>query len=155
MNSVGERLREERLRLGHNQSDFAEIGGVQRRAQVNYEADERSPDAGYLAAIAAQGADIQYVVTGRRQGQGIGESAVHQAVLDAVELLSLEKKVDSTQLARAVVKLALKSAAISAVPVQPLRQEQVFHGDVGQAVKVEGNLDQRGIRFMSKRKNEK
>ena len=36
---------------------------------------------------------------------GITETAVHQAVTDAVDLLSLEDKIDARQLAKAVVKL--------------------------------------------------
>lgn len=68
-----------------------------------------------LAALAVTGVDVAYVLTGQRQGQGIGESAVHQAVLDAVDLLSLEKKVDANQLAKAVTKLALRSVPVSTV----------------------------------------
>ena len=68
MNSIGERLREERKRLGLSQDALCQIGGVQRRAQVNYEADERQPDAAYLAAVAAAGVDVLYVLTGQRAG---------------------------------------------------------------------------------------
>lgn len=50
-----------------------------------------------------------FVLTGERQQTGIGEAAVHQAVLDAVDLLSLEDKVNAAQLAKAVVKLIAKS----------------------------------------------
>lgn len=66
MNPIGERLREERVRLGLNQDDFAEVGGVQRRAQGNYERGERAPDADYLARIAERGADVLFIVTGKR-----------------------------------------------------------------------------------------
>jgi len=55
MNTRGSRLREERARLGLNQDDLAAAGGVKRRAQINYEQDERSPDAEYLAGVAAVG----------------------------------------------------------------------------------------------------
>ncbi|WP_295441527.1 helix-turn-helix transcriptional regulator [uncultured Thiodictyon sp.] len=68
MNTRGSRLREERLRLGMNQDELAAAGGVKRRAQVNYEQDERSPDAEYLAGVAAAGVDVQYVVVGIRTG---------------------------------------------------------------------------------------
>ena len=107
---ISDRLKEERLRLGLSQSDFADVGGAHRKSQGNYESGERFPDAQYLSAISAAGADVQYIVTGQRQGQGIGESAVHQAVLDAVDLLSLGKKVDAGQLAKAVVKLVVRSS---------------------------------------------
>ncbi|HDR9508338.1 transcriptional regulator [Burkholderia cepacia] len=74
MNTIGTRLREERLRLGLSQDEFAAVGGVLRRAQSNYEADERSPDAKYLSAVAELGVDVVYVLRGRRSAsseQGI------------------------------------------------------------------------------------
>jgi transcriptional regulator with XRE-family HTH domain len=64
--SIGDRLREERDRLGMNQTDFAALTGVSRRSQSNYEGGERSPDADYLAAIAKAGADVTYILTGVR-----------------------------------------------------------------------------------------
>jgi transcriptional regulator with XRE-family HTH domain len=118
---IGERLKEERVRLGMNQADFAAAGGAHRKSQGNYESGERQPDAAYLSAIAATGADIQYIVTGNRQRNGgMGESAVHQAVLEAVELLSLEKKVDARQLANAVVKLGIRNSEWAKLAVPPL-----------------------------------
>ncbi len=64
--SIGNRLREERKRIGLDQGPFGQIGGVQTVAQSNYENDKRMPDAAYLEKIAAHGADIQYIVTGVR-----------------------------------------------------------------------------------------
>lgn len=146
--SIGLRLKEERERLDLNQTDFAKIGGVGRKSQFNYEENERSPDAEYLAAIAAEGADIQYIVTGIRKGTGFGESAVHQAVLNAIEFLSLEKKVDGQQLANAVVKIAVRNSEWAKLARPPLKkQEQNFHGDVGQVVKVDGDMNQPGVTF--------
>jgi transcriptional regulator with XRE-family HTH domain len=63
---IGKRLREERERLGFNQIDFAGIAGTIRGTQYNYESGKRSPDALYLAAIAAAGADVNYILTGHR-----------------------------------------------------------------------------------------
>ncbi|WP_288408004.1 helix-turn-helix transcriptional regulator [uncultured Herbaspirillum sp.] len=71
MNTIGERLKAERTRLGFNQTEFAAVGGVQRRAQVFYEQDERRPDAGYLQAVARLGVDIQFVVTGVKSSQAL------------------------------------------------------------------------------------
>jgi len=64
--TIGARLRAERERLSLSQEAFANKAGVHRRTQVNYEADERRPDANYLAAIAGFGVDITYIVTGSR-----------------------------------------------------------------------------------------
>nr|WP_272880875.1 helix-turn-helix transcriptional regulator [Pseudomonas fragi] len=61
---VGERLKEERERLGFSQTEFAAVAGASKNSQYNYEKGERSPDAAYLAAVAEKGVDILYVVTG-------------------------------------------------------------------------------------------
>lgn len=68
MNTFSARLREERQRLDLNQTEFAELAGVLKGAQVNYEAGKRAPDAIYMAAIAAAGADVRYILTGERDG---------------------------------------------------------------------------------------
>lgn len=66
MDTLHERLKEERIRLGLNQDDFAEKGGVKRRAQIHYESGDRCPDGHYFSAIAAAGADVNYILTGVR-----------------------------------------------------------------------------------------
>jgi transcriptional regulator with XRE-family HTH domain len=63
---IGDRLKEERVRLGFNQADFAAVGGVAKTSQFNYEKGDRSPDAEYLARVLGAGADILYIVSGRR-----------------------------------------------------------------------------------------
>lgn len=73
MNTIGERLKAERMRLGFNQTEFAAVGGVQRRAQVFYEQDERRPDAGYLLAVSRLGVDVQFIVTGTPSVQALSE----------------------------------------------------------------------------------
>ncbi|TRM52846.1 helix-turn-helix transcriptional regulator [Achromobacter sp. LC458] len=64
--NIGERLREERKRLAMDQATFGAIGGVKALAQHTYESGKRSPDAKYLEAVAAAGADVLYIVTGAR-----------------------------------------------------------------------------------------
>ena len=63
-----DRLREERERLALSQQALAEKCGVTARSQRNYESGERNPDSAYLAAIAAAGADVLYILTGQRAG---------------------------------------------------------------------------------------
>lgn len=63
---IGDRLREERNRLELNQETFAATAGVSKMAQIRYEKGERAPDATYLAAISAAGADVLYILTGAR-----------------------------------------------------------------------------------------
>ena len=68
------RLREERVRLGMSQQDFAEVGGVSRKTQSAYESGATAPDVAYLVLVSARGVDVQYVFSGKREG---GEIAGH------------------------------------------------------------------------------
>lgn len=88
--NIGERLREERERLGFSQLALADIAGVKRNAQGNYEKGERLPDAAYLAAIAGVGVDVKYVVTGVRDMADM--SALEQVMLTAFRGASLDIK---------------------------------------------------------------
>lgn len=76
MGSIGARLRLERERLGFNQTDFAAFAGQSKKSQMRYEADERSPDGLYFAAVAEQGVDVEFILTGRRSGDS--SAPVHQ-----------------------------------------------------------------------------
>lgn len=64
--TIGARLREERSRLGVSQTELAVACGIAKNTQLNYEKDERSPDAKYLAAVEALGMDVYYVLVGKR-----------------------------------------------------------------------------------------
>ncbi|AWK14733.1 helix-turn-helix transcriptional regulator [Candidatus Fukatsuia symbiotica] len=66
MDNFGGRLREERKRLGMTQTEFADVGGVQKTTQSNYENNIRLPDAQYLGSITKIGIDIAYIITGAR-----------------------------------------------------------------------------------------
>lgn len=63
---VGERLREERERLGLNQTEFGVLLGVSRGTQKNYELGANSLDLRYVAALEEHDVDAAYVLTGRR-----------------------------------------------------------------------------------------
>ncbi|KVC61882.1 XRE family transcriptional regulator [Burkholderia ubonensis] len=73
------------MRLGLSQDEFAAVGGVLRRAQSNYESDERSPDVKYLTAVAELGVDVTYILLGRRGGTG--EQGADAQPIDEQELL--------------------------------------------------------------------
>ena len=70
--SIGERLREERERLGFTQPAFAGLAETTKKSQIDYEKDLTQPKAGYLAAIAKVNADVQYIVTGVRSAEALG-----------------------------------------------------------------------------------
>ena len=71
MDVFGERLKAERKRLGLKSMELAQIGNVGAVAQSNYERGKRHPDSAYLAAIAAVGVDVQYVLTGQRSAEPV------------------------------------------------------------------------------------
>ena len=74
MVSIGERLREERTRLDMTQPAFGAVAGITKKTQGLYESDARAPDATYLGAIAEAGADVLYVLTGRREMKPMTQS---------------------------------------------------------------------------------
>lgn len=66
--SIGERLREERERIGLSQTALAQIGGVGKTTQIKYEKGASSPDSAYLSAVSDEGVDVFYVLKGQRSG---------------------------------------------------------------------------------------
>lgn len=126
--SIGERLREERERLGYSQSAIGAVGGVKKLAQLKYEQGERYPGADYLAALAKIGADTLYIVTGERYAGSL--------TADEIELLEKFRS----------APLAVKAAAIAAVSAGSVPVKQTFHGSVGQSVA--GNVTNKaGVTF--------
>lgn len=100
MSTIGERLKEERKRLKLNQTVFGEIGGVQRRAQVSYEADASSPTADYLSKIAKAGCDVSYIVIGRRTLEPETRPTVYRAISPRhADMLDLLEALDDDGLA--------------------------------------------------------
>ncbi|WP_052475673.1 XRE family transcriptional regulator [Halomonas sp. KHS3] len=63
---IGERLKEERERIGLSQTALAQIGGVGKTTQIKYEKGASNPDSSYLSAVADEGIDIFYVLKGQR-----------------------------------------------------------------------------------------
>lgn len=72
LEEAGARLRQERARLGLNQAEFAELGGVKRNSQVAYEAGRIAVPADYLLRLSDRGVDIGFVLTGRREDGSLG-----------------------------------------------------------------------------------
>jgi transcriptional regulator with XRE-family HTH domain len=81
----GHRLREERLRLGLSQDDFASFAGQSRKSLIRYEAESRAPDAEFLEAIAAHGADVLYILTGRREQPALEDIKTLTAAIELIE----------------------------------------------------------------------
>lgn len=123
-----DRLKEERKRLGLNQDEFAALGGVKKGAQFNYENGSRTPDSDYLAAVAAAGVDVLYLLT--------GEHALSALPADEHELLTGYRKLDIRAKARV---LGVVEGSIEPTTTPPSRSverntQMVFHGKVGQQI---------------------
>ena len=99
-----DRLREVREALGLSQQALAERCGITARSQRNYESGERLPDAAYLAAIAAAGADVLYILTGQRAG-GASAPPPPRAVSEGDRIL-----LDNFHAAPAQVQAGVKTA---------------------------------------------
>ncbi|MGZ5055813.1 MAG: helix-turn-helix domain-containing protein [Methylobacter sp.] len=115
---MNKRLQEERQRLGLTQAEAAEIGGVKRRSQINYEAGDSYPDGRYFAAIAAIGADVQYILTGMRSSVALAPD----------ERLLLERyRISPQELKDAALRVLLNGSE-----TQSANSKFITHGDVGQ-----------------------
>ncbi|KGS14834.1 MULTISPECIES: helix-turn-helix domain-containing protein [Pseudomonas syringae group] len=91
MSGIGYRLRKERERLGLSQRSFGEIGGVEANAQGKYENGDRAPKADYLAAVAAKGVDVLYVLTGTHTPVPIDNlSVIEEKILGNYRVLEKE-----------------------------------------------------------------
>jgi transcriptional regulator with XRE-family HTH domain len=66
LDNFPERLKEERVRLDLNQSEFGELCGVKKLAQFHYEKGDRFPDVSYLMQALRIGVDVNYLLTGQR-----------------------------------------------------------------------------------------
>lgn len=130
--TTGERLREERNRLGLSQPAFGLAGGVTKKTQGLYESGDRVPDAGYLTAIASEGADIQYIVTGIRSAQALSR--------DEIELLVAYRA------APPAVKAAAMGALQSGSAPAKTKSKQVVHGSVGQQATGDV-INQKGVKI--------
>jgi len=95
--TIGRRLKEERNRLGFTQPALAAVGETTKKTQIDYENDATQPKAGYLAAIAKLGADVQYIITGQRSAAALS--------VDEEELISRFR----------AAPLPVKAAAIGAL----------------------------------------
>lgn len=98
MVSFGDRLRAERTRLGLSQTDFAALAGVTKKTQMLYEADERVPDANYLASIFKGSADVNFILTGQKTSTPESSQAVPAATwipVDSDRLVRIAEMLES------------------------------------------------------------
>ena len=86
----GDRLRQERSRLGLSQKDFAALFGKKNMAVMRYEKGERVMGHDDLEALHAAGVDVYYLITGERTQPDLLSD-------DAKKLLTLWDAVEPSQ----------------------------------------------------------
>lgn len=121
------RLKGERKRLGLNQEKFAQLGGVTRDTQLNYENGSRKPDSDYLQRLSDAGIDVLFLFTGKLSTGSLAD--------DEEELLEGYRKLDIRAKARVLGVVEGASSLDSAPPQTHKRSVQMtIHGSVGQQI---------------------
>lgn len=86
---LGERIRQERERLGMSQEEFGELAGTNRVTQAQYEKGIREPKHSYFKALEVHGVDIPFLVLGKSGvGQMLGNAEFLEAEKTAFRLLA-------------------------------------------------------------------
>ncbi len=87
------RLVFERKKIGLTQAGMGDLAGVTSGTQSNYEAGKRSPDGKYFSALAAEGFDVQYIISGIRAMPPTEDLTPQEcALLEKYRLLSSSDK---------------------------------------------------------------
>lgn len=86
--TIGDRLREERDRLGLSQPKLAAIAGTTKQTLFSWETGKTAPDGFQLSALGGAGVDLLYVLTGQRSGSAL--SPEEQTVLSFYRSASKE-----------------------------------------------------------------
>lgn len=76
----GQKMKEERSRLGFTQPQLAELLGSSKRTLVDWESEKSSPTAKQLKMMSDIGFDVGYLLTGVRSIQGL--LAEEQVILE-------------------------------------------------------------------------
>jgi len=131
--SVGNRLKEERKRLGMTQEAMGLACGVAKRTQILFEQDAHLPGGAYFVAADELGVDVTYVLVGRRD---------RLAEADA-DLLDAWRSASAS--ARAAVMAALRGVAPATTAVPRTSFENT---SIGQ--QISGDADLRGQKIVVK-----
>lgn len=110
--SFGERLREERKRMGLSQPQFAALAGTTKQTLFSWESGKTAPDGFQLEALAESGMDVLFVVTGQRLAEQPATDAAEQVLLSSYRRCLPEAKTNLIQTA------ALLSAGLPSTPAQ-------------------------------------
>lgn len=132
---IGNRIKDERERLGLSQPAFGELAGAAKRTVIDWEKGVSSPTAQQLAALSEAGADVRYIVTGDRDGP-----PPEVLTTDERELLALYRT------APLAGKMAAVGALQGAVASVPVKQVQKIKKNAGQLTQSGNVIQQRGTK---------
>jgi len=132
--SVGNRLKEERKRLGLTQEAIGLACGVAKRTQILFEQDAHVPGGAYFAAADELGMDVTYVLVGRRD---------RLTEADA-DLLDTWRNASAPARAAALVALGGISRAVTV----PAPRTTFENTSIGQ--QISGDVDLRGQKIVVK-----
>ena len=93
------RLQLERRRLGLSQGELAELAGVSRACQSNYELNKSVPDLIYSVKAAAAGVDMSYVTTGNRESARAAETLdwpLAGDIISAIDTVAADLEIEIT-----------------------------------------------------------
>lgn len=90
-----DRLRQERERLGLSQERFAQLVGVSRVSQCNYEQGAREPGIAYLSLVGQRGCNLRFILFGESDDAhylDLMDWALHEQVWDWVDRVAVDAK---------------------------------------------------------------
>jgi transcriptional regulator with XRE-family HTH domain len=91
---LGQRLSQERRKLGLSQKQLASAFGVDKSSVYSYEKGRRQPTAAHLMSMHELGGDVYFILTGRRMSSSMSSDWLHdlmRAIRDIVESGAWEK----------------------------------------------------------------
>lgn len=101
------RLKEERKRLKLTQAKFAELGGVSKWSQLDYEKGTAVPNAAYLQQLLPHGVDVVYVLSGERASDELTKaSALADVLLNRAEERGAENRYSAESLEQRAAAVA-------------------------------------------------
>lgn len=108
--TFGERLAEQRAKLGFSQLEICELTSVHRRTQYQYETGKSFPDTRYLAHLMNHGFDVIYLLS--------GQEAPRSEVIDDHFLRLVLVAVEETSARQPIPLDVAKKASVAALLFQ-------------------------------------
>lgn len=124
---IGERVASERKRLGLSQEALAKRLAVTGKTQVKYEAGSTYPNAQYLHGFDALGADVAFIVTGKRSStSALSLEAAMKAAGQAYKAaLALGVELPAEKFERLFMTLCDTTAAREEAAASPVPEPEV------------------------------